>query len=139
MSAVRNPYDVLGLPPDSDLATIKRAFRTLAREHHPDRSRAPGAEARFRELVEAYELLAVPQRRRREPRVDISAIVSFYAWLAGRQAPSAERAEAAAGGPVPSGGVAELPQRRVGERGVRVAAAAGLLYAVTLVVLLLTR
>jgi DnaJ-class molecular chaperone len=82
---VRDPHTVLGVPADADRKTIKRAFRALAREHHPDLSGAPGAEQRFRELVEAYERLGGPPRRR-EPRYDVSGIVSFYAWLAGKRA-----------------------------------------------------
>jgi DnaJ-class molecular chaperone len=100
--AVRDPHTVLGVAADADRKTIKRAFRALAREHHPDLSGAPGAEERFRELVEAYQRLAGSPRHRREPRYDVSGIVSFYAWLAGKRA--AERAR-------PSPLVAELELR----------------------------
>ena len=129
MNRVRDPHGVLGVTPDADPATIKRAFRALVREHHPDRSGDPGAEDRFRELVEAYELLA-PSRRRRPDRLDVSGIVAFYAWLAGReQAPPGEEPEPE---PPPA-------PHRLGSRAARVAAAAGLLYALALLVLLLTR
>ena len=91
----RNPYDVLGIPEGADDETVKRAFRALVREHHPDVSPSADSERRFRELVDAYERLAVPRRgraRRRED-VDLSEIVSFYAWLASRRA-RAQPAEA---------------------------------------------
>jgi hypothetical protein len=131
----RDPHSVLGVPPDADAETVKRAFRALVREHHPDRSRDPGAEARFRELVEAYERVAPPRRRRPE-RLDVSGIVAFYAWLAGRQAPPEpppdEPPEPDAEPPAPA-------RHRPGSRAARVAAAAGLLYALALLVLLLTR
>jgi len=56
-------YDLLGVSRDASDADIKRAFRTLARELHPDVSSAPDAEQRFREVVEAYEVLSDSQRR----------------------------------------------------------------------------
>lgn len=91
----RNPYEVLGVPESADDDTIKRAFRALVREHHPDVSSAPESEQRFRELIDAYERVALPRGRagrRREHRADFSDIISFYAWLASKQArtPSAE-------------------------------------------------
>ena len=62
-SQKRDYYDVLGVPRDVDEAALKRAFRQLAREHHPDVSEAPDAEQRFRELAEAYEVLSKPETR----------------------------------------------------------------------------
>ncbi len=56
-------YALLGVPRDAGDDAIKKAFRTLAREHHPDVSDAPDADDRFKELVEAYEVLSNPERR----------------------------------------------------------------------------
>ena len=56
-------YDVLGVPRTASDAEIKRAFRTLARELHPDVSSAPDADVRFRDVAEAYEVLSDPDRR----------------------------------------------------------------------------
>jgi len=56
-------YDVLGVPRAASDAEIKRAFRTLARELHPDVSSAPDADVRFRNVAEAYEVLSDPDRR----------------------------------------------------------------------------
>jgi curved DNA-binding protein len=56
-------YAALGLPRDADLNAIKKAYRKLAREHHPDMSKAPGAEARFKEVAEAYATLKDPEKR----------------------------------------------------------------------------
>ena len=56
-------YDMLGVSRGASDADIKRAFRALARELHPDVSSAPDAEQRFREVVEAYEVLSDPERR----------------------------------------------------------------------------
>jgi molecular chaperone DnaJ len=64
MSATRDYYEVLGVSRDADDATIKKAFRRLARELHPDvNSHDPEAETKFKEAAEAYEVLSDPERR----------------------------------------------------------------------------
>jgi molecular chaperone DnaJ len=59
----RDYYEVLGVERDARDTDIKRAFRALARELHPDVSDAPGADERFREVAEAYEVLSDPDKR----------------------------------------------------------------------------
>jgi len=60
----RDYYDVLGVGRDADDAEIKKAFRRLARELHPDvNTEDPSAEARFKEAAEAYEVLSDSDRR----------------------------------------------------------------------------
>jgi molecular chaperone DnaJ len=60
----RDPYEVLGVARDADEATIKKAFRKLARELHPDVNRHdPDAEEKFKEAAEAYEILNDTERR----------------------------------------------------------------------------
>lgn len=67
----RDYYADLGLTRDASLDDIKRAFRRLARETHPDANPAdPQAEARFRRIAEAYEVLSDPDRRRAYDRGD---------------------------------------------------------------------
>src|SRR5438309_3066186 len=56
-------YELLGVARDASEAEIKKAFRGLARELHPDVSEAPDAEERFREVVEAYEVLSKSETR----------------------------------------------------------------------------
>jgi molecular chaperone DnaJ len=61
----RDPYEVLGVSRDADEREIKRTFRTLARELHPDvNTEDPNAEEHFKEAAEAYEILSDPERRR---------------------------------------------------------------------------
>ncbi len=61
----RDYYEVLGVRRDAADGEIKRAFRGLARELHPDvNSHDPGAEEKFKEVAEAYEVLSDPERRR---------------------------------------------------------------------------
>jgi DnaJ domain len=56
-------YAILGLTPAARLADIKRAYRRLARQHHPDTNKEPGAARRFRQINEAYQVLSDPARR----------------------------------------------------------------------------
>ncbi|MDP8911042.1 MAG: DnaJ domain-containing protein, partial [Actinomycetota bacterium] len=59
----RDYYEVLGVRRGATDGEIKKAFRRLARELHPDVSDAPDAQERFREVAEAYEVLSDAQRR----------------------------------------------------------------------------
>jgi molecular chaperone DnaJ len=59
----RDLYEILGVPRTASDAEIKRSFRRLARELHPDVSEAPDAEERFREVAEAYEVLSKSETR----------------------------------------------------------------------------
>jgi molecular chaperone DnaJ len=60
----RDPYEVLGLARDADEAQVKKSFRRLARELHPDvNAHDPQAEDKFKEAAEAYEILSDPERR----------------------------------------------------------------------------
>jgi curved DNA-binding protein len=56
-------YQILGVPREASPDEIKRAYRKLARKYHPDVSKEPDAEARFKEVAEAYEVLKDPQKR----------------------------------------------------------------------------
>lgn len=60
----RNYYDILGVDESASTDDIKKAFRTLAKKHHPDRNKGDAqAEVRFKELSEAYDTLADEQKK----------------------------------------------------------------------------
>jgi len=61
----RDFYDVLGVSRDASQEDIQRAYRRLARTYHPDVNKDPGAEDRFKDISEAYDVLSDPQTRRR--------------------------------------------------------------------------
>ena len=61
MAQTPDYYKTLGVPRDADADTIKKAFRKLARKHHPD---AGGDEAKFKEINEAYEVLSDEKKRK---------------------------------------------------------------------------
>jgi len=65
MAPKRDYYEVLGVPRDAAAADIKKAFRRLAFKHHPDRNRDDGAEEKFKEINEAFEVLSNSDKRAR--------------------------------------------------------------------------
>lgn len=64
MASSKNYYDVLGVPKTATDAEIKSAFRKLAKKYHPDVNPSKEAEAKFKEIGEAYAVLSDPDKRR---------------------------------------------------------------------------
>ena len=63
MASDHDLYEVLGVPRDADADTIKKAYRRLARQLHPDVNPDPATQERFKEVSRAYEVLSDPQKR----------------------------------------------------------------------------
>ncbi|WP_203648270.1 molecular chaperone DnaJ [Secundilactobacillus yichangensis] len=61
--AGKDYYEVLGVSKDASQAEIKKAYRQLSKKYHPDINKAPGAEEKFKEITEAYEVLSDEQKR----------------------------------------------------------------------------
>ncbi|ANK59639.1 molecular chaperone DnaJ [Loigolactobacillus backii] len=59
----RDPYEVLGVAKDASQDEIKHAYRKLSKKYHPDLNKAPDAEAKFKEISAAYEVIGDPDKR----------------------------------------------------------------------------
>lgn len=71
---MRDPYTVLGVPRSASEAEVKKAFRRLAKQHHPDRNaNDPSAKEKFAELNSAYEIVGDADKRARFDRGEIGA------------------------------------------------------------------
>ena len=62
--AVEDYYKTLGLKDTASIPEVKKAFRTLAKTLHPDKNKEPGAGAKFRKVLEAYEVLSDEDKKR---------------------------------------------------------------------------
>jgi molecular chaperone DnaJ len=89
MAVARDLYDVLGVRRDASDEEIRKAYRRLARELHPDVSSDPETEERFKEVAGAYEILSDPEKRARydafgtagpggQPFADISDVFEMF-------------------------------------------------------------
>ncbi len=69
MAKGKDFYQVLGISKTADAKEIQSAYRKLARKHHPDLSKDPGAEDRFKQISEAYDVLSDPKSRAKYDRL----------------------------------------------------------------------
>mgnify|MGYP002622859553 CR=1 FL=1 len=65
MANKRDYYEVLGISKGASEEEIKKAYRTLAKKYHPDVNKEPGAEEKFKEINEAYDVLSDPNKKAR--------------------------------------------------------------------------
>lgn len=80
-----NYYDVLGVEKNASTAQIKSAYRKLALKWHPDRNKAEGAEKKFKEINQAYEVLSDPKKKELYDQVGHEAFTRQGFGSAGRQ------------------------------------------------------
>jgi curved DNA-binding protein len=104
--ADRDFYRILGVPRTASQDEIQRAYRKLARENHPDVNADPGAEDRFKNISEAYNVLSDPQTRRRYDAFgpDFRQVPEDVDPETRRRARAGAGASSRAGGAGPTGG-----------------------------------
>ncbi|RZN39759.1 MAG: molecular chaperone DnaJ [Methanosarcinales archaeon] len=78
MAEKKDYYDVLGVQKDADEKQIKKTYRKLAMQYHPDRNQEPDAEEKFKEISEAYGVLSDPEKRKRYDQFGHAGIDSQY-------------------------------------------------------------
>jgi len=86
----KDPYEILGVSRNASQEEIKRAYRRLAKEHHPDRNphNREAAEQRFKEIQAAYEVLGDPERRAQYDRFGAGGpIPEFHTWTTSQHVP----------------------------------------------------
>ena len=67
-------YEILGVSKDASAQAIKSAYRKLARKYHPDVNKAPDAQAKFKDINEAYEVLGDENKRKRYDQLGSSCL-----------------------------------------------------------------
>src|SRR5512137_2231510 len=78
MPEKKDYYEVLGVSKEAGEKDIKSSYRKLAMKYHPDRSDAPDAEEKFKEISEAYAVLSDPDKRRQYDQFGHAGINSQY-------------------------------------------------------------
>src|SRR5258708_17934039 len=114
----RDYYEILSVARNANEEEIKKAFRKLARQYHPDINQDKGAEERFKEINEAYEVLGDAQKRQAYDRFGHAGVAAGAGGRAGPPIPGGcfcrlshpfshnlAGAAAAAGGPPSAGAV----------------------------------
>lgn len=83
MADKRDYYEVLGVDKNADQSAIKKAYRKLAMKYHPDVNKEPGAEDKFKEINEAYEVLSDEEKRRNYDQFGFAGVDGNFAGAGG--------------------------------------------------------
>ena len=83
MSTRRDYYEVLGIAPGASTDDVRKAYRQLARQCHPDVNKSPDAEERFKEINEAYEVLSDQEKRAAFDRFGHAGLDSTFGGFSG--------------------------------------------------------
>jgi curved DNA-binding protein len=102
--AKRDPYDILGVAKSASADDIKKAYRDKVRKLHPDVNKAPDAEAKFKEVQEAYDMLSDADKRSRFDRFGHAGVEAGAGWPGGERG-SPYSGQSGGGGPRGGGGV----------------------------------
>jgi molecular chaperone DnaJ len=76
----RDYYEVLGVQKNASKEEIKKTYRKLAMQYHPDRNKSPEAEGKFKEISEAYAVLSDDEKRSQYDKFGIAGIEGKYTW-----------------------------------------------------------
>src|SRR5882757_10922269 len=104
MAPARDFYQALGVSRTASQDEIQKAYRKLARTYHPDVNKDPGAEERFKEVSEAYDVLSDPETRKRYDAFghdfrQVPEGVDPETWARARAGPERSRGPGGADGP----------------------------------------
>ena len=67
-------YDILGIQPNASESEIKKAYRKMALQYHPDKNQSEGADAKFKQVGEAYEILSDPEKKKQYDTYGVDGI-----------------------------------------------------------------
>lgn len=79
MADKRDYYEVLGVPKSASAQEIKKAYRSLSKKYHPDINKEPGAEDKFKEINEAYEVLSDADKRQKYDQFGFAGVDPNFA------------------------------------------------------------
>lgn len=85
---VKKFYEVLGVPENATEDDIKKAYRKMALKYHPDKNKSPEAEAKFKSVSEAYEVLGDKTRRDKYDKVGDNPVNNSFSKNFGDFGPS---------------------------------------------------
>lgn len=79
---MQDHYQILGIPETASTEEVKKAFRKLASQYHPDRNQSPDAQTKFQQINEAHEVLGDPQKRAQYDQMRRAGATSSFGFYA---------------------------------------------------------